>query len=47
MAMKGIDKFVKNNSLQKKDNDNKIILSNLWNDDTFELAFSKDEKYLY
>ena len=44
MALKGIDKFVKNNGLQKKEKDEKIILSNLWNDDSFELVFAKEEK---
>ena len=43
MANKGIDKFVKNNNLSKKLNDDKIIISHLWEDDTFELVFSKED----
>ena len=44
MAIKGIDKFVKNNNLSKQIKDDKIIISNLWEDKTFELIFSKNEK---
>lgn len=44
MAAEGIDKFVENNNLKKELYDNKIIISHLWNEDTFQLVFSEDEE---
>ena len=43
MAMKGIDRFIENNNLSKQIKGDTIVVSNLWEDDTFELIFSKDE----
>ena len=44
MAAEGIDKFVENNNLKMEMYDNKIIISHLWNEDTFQLVFSEDEE---